>query len=397
LSISGKVINAFSQGGIGSSTVILHNAEEDSAIVRDKPAYYLKTEKDGSFKLSNLKSGKYNLYSLNDKNADLMYNGYPEEISFLDSVMVLDNNLAGIKLAQFKPINKKLYQTSTASVSKWIQLYCYNKILRNVKVEPLNSSLNSSISCYKNFPADSVFYMVLNDTLVKDTIQLKVSENDKIIDTINFTSHLSKKMTSKAVFKLIAPPEIYVTDSIFIATNSPCTFNKDLISVYDTLHKKVVPFTVTSSLHGVKIVPEKQLEKTPLKTVCLPGAFTSAITKRSNDTISSVSTYLPIEKMGSIQLGLKKLELNGFTNPVCVLLMDGKYLTKQTVSLQKPTLNFELLKPANYSFYIFNDEDKNGLWSPGDFDLKKQSEKIVWYSQAVKVKANWTQELTWVF
>lgn len=397
MSISGKVVNAFSQAGIGSSTVILHDATIDSAIVKQKPSYYLKTEKDGTFKFSNLKAGSYNLYSLNDKNADLLFNGYPEEISFLDSSIHINAPVNQLKLLQFKATSKQLYQTSTSSISKWTQVYKYNKILSNITIEPLNGNFKSSISAHTNFSKDSVFYLTLNDTLIKDTIRMKLISENSVIDTIQFISHLSKKMSSKPTFKIIAPLDFYVTDSIFIATNMQSTFKKELISVYDTLHKKEIPFTVTTNFHGVKIIPDKQTEKIPMRVVCLPGAITATVNKTSNDTLKSVSIYLPIEKMGSISLALKEMTQEKFSNPVCVLLMDGKYLRKQTIDIKSPLIHFDLLKPANYSFYVFNDNDANGIWSPGDIESKLQPEKISWYTQSVKVKANWTQDLTWIF
>jgi Bacterial Ig-like domain len=396
LSISGKVINAFSQAGINSSTVILHNAENDSAIYTEKPAYFLKTEKDGSFRLANLKQGKYNLYSLNDKNADLMFNGYPEEISFLDSAVQLNTNITDIKLKQFKPVNKKIYQTSGASVSKWMQVYRYNKLLENISVEALNPAFNEKIKVHTNHVKDSVFYLMLTDTLVTDTIFAKLKANNVVIDTIKFTSHRSKKMTSKTTFRLNALSELYLVDSIFIATNMPCTFNRDLITVYDTLHKKSIPFSVSASLFGIKIIPEKLTEKSPLKVTCLPGSITSTVTGSTCDTLKAVSIFMPVEKMGSIQLTLKQSSDQKFSDPVCVLLMDGKYLRKQKISTDQPVINFELLKPATYSFYLFNDDDKDGMWSPGSLDTKQQAEKINWYTQPVKVKANWTQDLTWI-
>jgi hypothetical protein len=396
LSISGKVMNAFSQAGINSSTVILHNAENDSAIYNKKPAYFLKTDKDGSFRLDNLKAGNYNLYSLNDKNADLMYNGYPEEIAFLDSAILLKSNISEVKLKQFKALNKRIYQTSTASISKWMQVYRYNKILENVSIEPINPELKDKISLYTSNAKDSVFYLMLNDTLVTDTIFAKVMANNAVIDTIRFTSHRSKKLTAKTTFKLNPAPEIYVVDSFFIATNMPCTFNKDFISIYDTLHKKNVEFTISSSVFGIKVIPKPLTEKSPLKITCLPGAITSTLTGLTCDTLQAVSIFMPIEKMGSIQLTLKENVNQKFNNAVCVLLMDGKYLRKQKVSFTQPLINFELLKPANYSFYIFYDENNDGVWSPGNLDAKQQAEKINWYSQPVKVKANWTQDLTWI-
>jgi hypothetical protein len=42
---------------------------------------------------------------------------------------------------------------------------------------------------------------------------------------------------------------------------------------------------------------------------------------------------------------------------------------------------------------VIHDENQNGKWDTGDVFLKKQAEKIDFYTQKVKIRANWETEV----
>jgi uncharacterized protein (DUF2141 family) len=396
LSISGKVLNAFTANGVSSTTVILHATENDSAIINEKPSYFLKTAKDGSFQFANLKAGQYRLYALADKNADLLFSGFPEEIGFMDTTINLSRNITDIKLLQFKPVPAKPKLSSSASLSKWVQRYTYSKPLKDITVRVLKGIDPASLSVLKTNVVDSVFTVFMSDTLVKDTIVFELLSQGNVIDTLNMTSHLSRKMKSRAVFKLNLIGELYVTDSIFISSNMPFTYDESKITLTDTLHKKQVKFTVKETALGLKIYPQKQTEKIPLKFVSFPGAFISLLSGVKSDTLKGNTTYLPEEKMGSIELKFQGLNAIHYEVPVCVLLLDGKYVSQRRINTADPKVEFNFVKPGNYTFYIFDDKNLDGQWTPGNFATKEQSERIKWYNTPVKVKANWSQDLTWI-
>lgn len=394
LSISGKVINAFSLNGVSASTVILQPAGNDSAVFKSKPAYFLKTDKDGSFRFFHLKQGRYNVYALNDLNADLLFSQYPEDFAFLDSAVVLDTNVSGITLRQFKPVEQKTYLKSTAGASKYVQVYRFNKLVPDLKAVPLKTA-DTSLKFYASHASDSVFYMSLYDTLRQDTIRFSVQSGDSILDTLSFISHLSKKLSGKAGFRLNLPNEFYIGDSIFISSGTGIIADADKITITDTVSHQAIPFKIKTGFKGCSIFPQAPTDKKPVSIVCLPGAFTSPITGGTNDTIKGTVLLLPPEKTGNIRLTIEGLEKQ-FSRPVCIVMQDNNQRVKKIrIDLAGPVIKVDYLKPGNYSFYLFDDTDGDGEWSTGDFTLKKQPENIIRYGQVIKVKANWDQELVW--
>lgn len=394
LSIGGTVVNAFTQKGVSGMTVILHADATDSTIYKSKPAYFLKTRGDGSFRFFHLKQGHYRIYAINDQNADLLFSQYPEDIAFLDTVIALDNNVGNIELKLFKPEEKKTYLRSTANVSKYVQVFRYNKLIPGLKAVPVKPA-DSTLKFYAANSSDSVFYMSLYDTTRTDTMRFKVQSNDSVLGTLNFIAHLSPKTSGRTSFRLSMPGELYVTDSIFISAGTACVFDREKISLTDTLHKKPVGFNIRSVFNGVSIFPDKQTEKIPIRMVCAPGAFKSLVTLHKNDTIKGISTLLPEEKMGAIKLTLSGLSLKDFPSPVLVFMLENTPVKTTVLNPNNPTVRVDYLKPGNYNVYLFNDPDQNRVWSPGNLEKKLQPEKIIRYAQPIKVKANWDQDLTW--
>lgn len=390
LSIEGKVVQAFNQNDVAGSTVVLHWA--DSSVSKSKPAYYLKSGKNGEFKFNNLKQGHYNVYALSDKNADLLFSGYPEELAFLDSVIVLQNNIGGLKLQQFKPLNPKLQLTSTSHISKWSQVYHYNNLINDLKMVGSNPNLQFQQSNTN----DSVFYAWLTDTLFKDTVKIDVYSKDSLIDKQFFTAHLSAKTNPRLKALLSILPEFYFADTINILVNMPYTVNKELIVIEDTLQKKKLDFLVIQKFNKLQLCPVELKDKSPLKITCFPGAIKSSITTSVNDTLQGLTTYYPKEKTGSIKLTLNNKNITD-RNVYVVLLRDGKEVQQKQLANAEKTIQFDLLKPGSYTFYYLEDSNKDKKWTPGSFELNQQPEKIIWYKQPVKVKANWEQDLIWTF
>jgi hypothetical protein len=67
LTLSGKVILA-ETGGIDSTLIVmLHTNLDDSAVIKDRPRYYTKVDRDGNFRFRYLPAGTFNIYALKDQ------------------------------------------------------------------------------------------------------------------------------------------------------------------------------------------------------------------------------------------------------------------------------------------------------------------------------------------
>jgi len=71
-----------------------------------------------------------------------------------------------------------------------------------------------------------------------------------------------------------------------------------------------------------------------------------------------------------------------------LLLKDEVIETVKSSEQETYQHNFIALPPGTYALRIIEDTDGNGKWSPGDYDLKTQSERI-FEKKIDEVRANW--------
>ena len=57
--------------------------------------------------------------------------------------------------------------------------------------------------------------------------------------------------------------------------------------------------------------------------------------------------------------------------------------------------DFNLVNPGSYELRLIEDLNEDGKWTTGDFDEKKQPEKVYYYGDPISIKANWDLELIW--
>ena len=71
---------------------------------------------------------------------------------------------------------------------------------------------------------------------------------------------------------------------------------------------------------------------------------------------------------------------------------DKKFQVGETSKLEK--INIKLLNPAEYRLRMISDENNNNTWDTGNYLLKRQAEKVSYYPEGIKVRANWDLEIT---
>lgn len=101
LEIKGQVLLAES-GKIDSTLIaILHTQAEDSAVVRNRPAYLSRLDQNGQFHFKNLPAKKFYLYALKDESGSRRYTSESQLFAFADSVINTTNPPDSLKLYAF--------------------------------------------------------------------------------------------------------------------------------------------------------------------------------------------------------------------------------------------------------------------------------------------------------
>ena len=87
LTVSGKVILA--ETGKTDSTIIavLHRNTDDSAVIKERPRYVAKTDRDGNFTFRNLPPGTFALYAFKDEGGQRKYLSKKQLFAFSDTLV----------------------------------------------------------------------------------------------------------------------------------------------------------------------------------------------------------------------------------------------------------------------------------------------------------------------
>jgi uncharacterized protein (DUF2141 family) len=427
LSLKGKVENAFDLGPQEGILVALYNDMNDSVVFKSQPDYFAKTEKDGSFLIRNIRSGKYKLAAIKDANVNYRYDGEPESIGFADAA-VDANEKKEIVIGLFEEPAKKIYLKKYVHDSYGkVSLY-FNNGSDSLRVQPLNND-QKGVQEYIQFSKnnDTLVYWFKN--FMKDSLILQVSNGNKVIDTLNIRllkkedALKSKKnplklkvlnspdgnqsfdMGSELVLRFNhlpamnkpAPVELKADTVpvktkngrlLFIPWNNQemklCSVDSSVVVEDPDNPGKFMPAPIATPFTDWK-------ENTTYHLFLQPGAVEDFF-GLSNDSIK-ISFHTREEKY----YGSVKVSFPGLKNDVrhIVQLVDegGKVVREEIIS--SPELEFNYLQPKKYRLKIIYDTNNNGKWDSGNYLEKEQPEKVIYNSELINIRSNWDAELEW--
>lgn len=87
--------------------------------------------------------------------------------------------------------------------------------------------------------------------------------------------------------------------------------------------------------------------------------------------------------------GVIFFDIAGTGDSAIVELLDAQGNTKRRALTEKGKANFYFLMPGKYYFRIIMDQNKNGKWDTGNYELGIQPEEVYYYPKSVEVKALW--------
>lgn len=138
LEITGNVIVA-ETGTVDSTLIVmLHSSFDDSAVIKDRPRYIAKLEKDGRFKFENLPPGRYAIYAMKDEGGQRRYLSKGQLFAFSDSAINTAASPPPVTLYAY--VEEKTEQTAPSDVTTPGRLGARN---RQATVDRLSFTTNT--------------------------------------------------------------------------------------------------------------------------------------------------------------------------------------------------------------------------------------------------------------
>lgn len=332
LQFSGKVVDAATGQPDTSAIVMLYKeAEDDTVIIRKKPQYALRADRQGQFHFKGLPGRKFRVYALTDGNNNLTYDGGTEMVAFSDSIAT---------------------PADTAAFSLTLRLFKEESDTATTPAPEKSSRLRKGM---RTVPDTALTFKVNLDT-----------------------SDINKRSFDGS-------------DSIRFVFNHRVALGGGSAGLsYDSAGKSIpVPsFVRPDSLDSTKIFISAKFADNKLYTLNIDSAFVIDTGGRRNSAIRfRFRTFGPAD-YGSLRLNIPvKYVSSGKTRGPDYLLMvqtatDTLYLEK----VVDTAVFFARLKPAGYTFRIIVDKNKDGKWTTGDLLANKQPELVIPAANVLDVK-----------
>ncbi|OCB77344.1 Ig-like domain-containing protein [Flavobacterium crassostreae] len=387
LSISGKIKDAYLKNADPYVSVMLYEVNQkytDSVVYTHAPQYITNTlDSTKSFKLDNLKAGKYLLVAMKDKNGNNKFNPKEDKIGFLKEFIDIPNDTVfEIKLFQETP-DFKAYPPTQASGNRLLLGYAgapntaekqptivvknNSKILQTIVTQmPQKDSLQIWIPALQT---DSLAVRVSKDNYSRDfTLKIKNQKKDTLNVTLssgglaNFNDRLALQSSTPLVGFEDSKIQLLANDSVAVA------FKRE----YVVLDQKIY--------FDFKKEPNKKYS-----LHLLPGALTDFYEK-SNDSLRFSFATKKEAEYGNLRVTLQNVQ----HFPVLVELTNTKGdVMASKYSQNSPIIDFNLIEPAVYRLRIIYDQNKNQRYDSGTFLQKKYPEEVLYFSKEIDVRANW--------
>lgn len=390
LTIGGKIKDAYEKESDSFVSIMLYEVNDkynDSVVFNNSPRYITNTlDSLKTFKLENLKAGKYLLVAMKDKNSNNKFNPKEDKIGFIkEFISVPSDTVYELELFKETPAFKA-QRPSQASGNRLLMGYEGNMKLANSRPK-INLKNNTETLAtivtqlpkkdslqiwYKPLKIDSLALEVSKDKYLAN-FNVKIKDQKK--DTLNISAIYNGNLNFRDRFTLETATPLTNFDNSKIKLMVNDSIAVDFTTEYDDFNQKL--------FFNFKKEPSQKYSFT-----ILPGALTDFYEK-SNDTLTYKVTTKSYADNGNLRVILQNVK----KFPVIVELTNAKGdLIASEYSESNTTVDFNLLEPALFSLRLIYDDNKNKVYDSGNYLEKHYSEEVIYFSKEIDVRANWDVE-----
>ena len=441
LTVSGKILNAYTLLPEGEAFIMLYENQVDSAPIKEMPRYVTRANKKGIFYFKNLELSDFKVFALKDNNSNYKFDQISEDIAFLNEPLkkemlkgpslVDTSRLAKreIDLYMFKENSRIQARTGFARSQRRKLALCFTKKPEGiVSLIPFNFKVtNDWFLTEKNQTQDSLIYWITDNTInAIDTLKILASylKTDSLqqlkprIDTLKFiytdpekeTSRKRKNNKDKEPKKTVFKVTSNIKKGQIVKPSKPFELLFPLpVKQFDESLVTITNLKDSSKVEGIKwlkdtLNPRLYRCYSPWKSddiykfEALPKAFTS-LDGVENDSIMFKFIGANPENFGVLNITL----LNVKKAAIVELLNEKRTIVIEHIVVkpdQKVSIKF--IDPGKYTLRFIEDSNMNGEWDTGWYLKGIQPEKVYYFEEGktkgiLNIRANWENEISFDF
>ncbi|NND51535.1 MAG: Ig-like domain-containing protein [Flavobacteriaceae bacterium] len=384
LSVSGSITDALKRTTEEFVSVMLYEVDStfnDSVIYKEKPKYITNTlDSTTTFSLENIKAGKYLMMALKDENSNYTFDQKNDKIGFVDQFIDLPTD-SSYTIELFKEkTNFKATRPNLISGQKIA--FGYEGGHEGIQIKMLSPAADTiRHRITKDQQTDTLYYWY-TPKIVSDSLFFELRK-DSYIDTL--TVRLKDQLRDSLRISAGQSRTIEFDDPFELEANTPFeNIDEKKISFLDK-DSIAVPFS--TSLDTLNNKYQFNFDKTEDNSYTiglLPGTITDLFGD-SNDSLSYSFRTRSLADYGNVRLNLRNA-----TYPVIVqLINENEDIIVEKYSTKPEAIDFNNVTPGMYYLRVIFDANANGIYDPGNYLQKIQSERVSYYPNIIDVRASW--------
>ncbi len=369
--------------------VMFYEDTSDSIVRKEKPYYFAKTNDKGAFNVEYMKAGQYKVFALVDNNFNYLFDLPNEKIGFMDSLVTLtDSTTLSLNFKMFEE-EQTLIITDEITRKRGFAKLAFNKEINDLDVR-LSDSFSDD--AFYELSKDSLFiwYSDVDTSLVMNIFISLPREN--FLDTVSFKM---PQKENKIGLAYQGPKSFTLSplDTLFFEFSTPIQ-NIDTSKIKITLdslpYAQNINFSVADNPRKLKIEwPREKPQKYAFELQ--PGAITNMYEKSFTDTINLQVTDADISEFGDLNL---KVIFPDSSMSYIYRLTDSREKILDESLIANDTLfqkEYKTLTPGKYIVYVIEDSNANGRRDSGNYEEKRQPERI-FKKNLEDLRKNWELE-----
>jgi hypothetical protein len=370
LKFSARTLDAFSNQTKSKVTVGLFDS-----LNAENPIYFGQSDQAGLITLSAIKEGTYYCKAFDDKNKDLQIQKDEAQDWIFEPIIINENPGDTLILALSSPLQPDKIKNPKVLSPGLIGLH----VPIGIGIDKI--SLNGT-DCLPNHywrqNEDSLLIVIGNRTenefqliVNSDSFNLRRLEKNKLVKLNPKNTTNEKEISNVSHFEVMDLIESIDSGKIVV------------LKLPDSLR---ISYIVSFEQNRLSIQPkDKAVRK--YNVIFKEGSVTGLTGKKSN--LSKIEIVSKEEReFGSLNVKLSQFIESGFLQ----ILNKDKVIDEQKITSSDKPIVFTRLNPGDYTFRIIEDSNKNGKWDPISPEKKLKSERVLQFSNPIKVRANWEVE-----
>lgn len=396
LTITGKVLNLYTQEPVENALVSLFSAKDSLDILKGAANYYSKTDTAGVYTFANLPNGDFRVYAVRDKNNNSKADSEAEKYGFYPDTLNLTTSMSNIDMTLQNLNTTPLRTLSGRTFGSYYEL-----------------TFNKAITEFELISGGELVYHPIEDTKVRfyrnnrnynDTTQLiyKVADSLNVFLTDTSEFYFAESKLKPTTFTTSIYPlsdAILNRDTLRFSFNKPI-LNSNMDSIFYRLDSaNTVPLDQSTFIWNkyrtelsVPIELETLLEE-GYQGLTLELKAATFISVDQDSSKSQQKTLSILKPENSAVIGGSVLTDQ---DNVIIQLLDNRSLKviRQTTSKK---FSFEYIPAGQYQVRVIKDLNANGKWDTGNILTNILPEPAKFYydsfynTKTIEVRKNWEQ------